>query len=76
VKLRFCLLSLTAVLVAHVGPGAGAAGADEVALTREAQAAITPARALQWCSCTNRRISFQLLDQVAVLRVSGRHAQR
>jgi carbonic anhydrase len=71
VKLRFCLLSLTAVLVAHAGPGAGAAGADGVALTREAQAAITPARALQMLKEGNERFvsgkptERDLLAQVA-----------
>jgi carbonic anhydrase len=48
------LLSLT-VALAHLGAGAPAAGAEEVALTREAQAAITPARALQMLKEGNER---------------------
>lgn len=48
-------LALALTLVGLGGLGAGQAGAEDVALTREAQAAITPARALEMLKEGNER---------------------
>ena len=62
----YCL----ALAVTLAGLGAGLAGADDVALTREAQAAITPAKALELLQKGNERfvggksVDHDLLAQV------------
>ena len=52
---RSYLLTLAVTLAGVGGLGAGQAGAEDVALTREAQAAITPARALEMLKEGNGR---------------------
>jgi carbonic anhydrase len=52
---RPTLLAVAVTLACLAGLGAGQAGADDTALTREAQAAITPAKALEMLKQGNAR---------------------
>lgn len=64
------LLALAVALTGLGAPGAGQAGAEDVALTREAQAAITPARALAMLKEGNERfIGGESLDRDLLAQV-------